>query len=209
LLQELPLQERVMVLLAGTTGLRRSELIALIWEDIDFESLEIRVNKSCVRGELGETKTPGSAKPLPLHAVIAAALQEWKLSTPYSRLGDFLFPSVRNNGTPSLAGHGAEKDCQTRRGAGGDTREDRGLAHLPPFHGNKSKVYGSGCENSTGTAQACKCENDSGSLYQAVSSQKREANHKLVELLLPSSSAGENAQHLSAPSVKIAHEVSD
>ena len=38
---------------------------------------------------------------------------------------------------------------------------------------------------------------------QAVSSQKREANHKLVELLLPSSSAGQNVQHLSAPSEKL------
>ena len=44
---------------------------------------------------------------------------------------------------------------------------------------------------------------------QAVSSQKREANHKLVELLLPSSSAGQNVQHLSAPSRKIARNVSD
>ena len=33
-----------MVLLAGTTGLRRSELIALKWEIFDFGYLEIRVN---------------------------------------------------------------------------------------------------------------------------------------------------------------------
>ena len=44
---------------------------------------------------------------------------------------------------------------------------------------------------------------------QAVSSQKREANHKLVELLLPSSSAGLNVQHPSAPSEITAHDVSD
>ena len=99
LLDQLPQQEGVMVLLAGTTGLRRSELIALKWEDIDFKSLEIRVNKSWVRGELGETKTAASAKPLPLHAAVAVALQKWKLSISYGRPKDFLFPSVRKNGS--------------------------------------------------------------------------------------------------------------
>ena len=38
LVDELPLRERVMVELAGTTGLRRSELIALTWQDVDFDS---------------------------------------------------------------------------------------------------------------------------------------------------------------------------
>ena len=59
-----------MVLLAGTTGLRRSELIALRWRDIDFEALQLSVNKSCVRGQMGETKTTASARPVPIHPTV-------------------------------------------------------------------------------------------------------------------------------------------
>ena len=70
LLPELPHRERVMVLLAGTTGLRRSELIALRWRDVDFVSLQLHVNKSCVRGQLGETKTRASGRSVPIHPAI-------------------------------------------------------------------------------------------------------------------------------------------
>ena len=59
-----------MVLLAGTTGLRRSELIALTWRDVCFVNLHIEVNKSCVRAQIGETKTVASAKPVSLHPVV-------------------------------------------------------------------------------------------------------------------------------------------
>jgi len=44
---------------------------------------------------------------------------------------------------------------------------------------------------------------------QAVSSQKREASDKLVELLLPSKMVCQNVQHPSAPSQEIAANVSD
>jgi integrase len=88
-----------MVLLAGTTGLRRSELIALRWHDVDFEALQISVNKSCVRGQLGETKTLASARPVPIHAIVGDALRVWQESSPYSAPEDFLFPSLKNNGS--------------------------------------------------------------------------------------------------------------
>ena len=79
LLTKLPAREGVMVLLDGTTGLRRSELIALRWRDVDFGALQISVNKSCVRGQLGETKTLASAKPLPIYPLVIDSLKEWQL----------------------------------------------------------------------------------------------------------------------------------
>jgi integrase len=98
LLAELPHFARVMVLLAGTTGLRRSELIALKWKDVDFESCQIDVNKSCVRAQLGETKTLASARPASIHPSVAHALKEWQKSSLYSAVDDFLFPSLRERG---------------------------------------------------------------------------------------------------------------
>jgi len=78
LVEELPLRERVMVMVAGTTGLRRSELIALTWKDVDFNLLQIAINKSCVHGKIGETKTVASGKPVPLHPDVALALRNWR-----------------------------------------------------------------------------------------------------------------------------------
>jgi integrase len=210
LLDQLPQQEGVMVLLAGTTGLRRSELIALKWEDIDFKSLEIRVNKSWVRGYLGETKTSGSAKPLPLHAAVATALQNWKMSTPYGRPEDFLFPSVRKNGStpvwPDMVLRRVVRPAAARAGIQGKIVSWHTFRHSA---GTNLRSLGVDVKTAQELLRHANVRTTLDLYTQAVSSQKREANHKLVELLLPSSSAGQNVQHLSAPSRKIARNVSD
>lgn len=46
LLGELQLRERAMVMLAGSTGLRRSELFALRWCDVNLLTMEIAVTRS-------------------------------------------------------------------------------------------------------------------------------------------------------------------
>ena len=45
LLAHLRLRERILVLLAVTTGLRRSELFALKWKDVDFENRQLQVTR--------------------------------------------------------------------------------------------------------------------------------------------------------------------
>jgi len=74
LLGELPLREQAAVMLAGSTGLRRFELFALRWSDVNFFTLEISVTRSCVRGRFGECKTEASRKPVPLHGTVSAVL---------------------------------------------------------------------------------------------------------------------------------------
>ena len=66
LLTNLRFRERILVLLAVTTGLRRSELFALKWKDVDFESKQIHVTRSIVRNVVGICKTESSQKPVPL-----------------------------------------------------------------------------------------------------------------------------------------------
>jgi integrase len=102
LLLELSLREQVMVMLAGTTGLRRSELFALRWTDVDFQKMEVAVTRSCVRGRFGKVKTVASGKPVPLHKLVYDMLLSWRLVTAYGKEGDFLFPSERLNGDKPL-----------------------------------------------------------------------------------------------------------
>jgi integrase len=101
-LRNLKLREQVMVMLAGSTGLRRSEMFALRWSDVDFQKMEVAVTKSCVRGRFGKVKTAASGKPVPLHHSVYALLLDWRRESPYRKDEDFLFPSVRLNGDKPL-----------------------------------------------------------------------------------------------------------
>jgi hypothetical protein len=67
LLVELPVREVAIVLLIGSTGIRRSELMALVSTDINVQTMEVSITKSCVRNRLGDTKTECSRRPVPLH----------------------------------------------------------------------------------------------------------------------------------------------
>src|SRR5205809_5746247 len=48
LVQNLSVRDRAMVLLIGSTGLRRSEMIALTWSDLNLRTMEVNVLRSCV-----------------------------------------------------------------------------------------------------------------------------------------------------------------
>ena len=67
-----------MVLLAGSTGLRRSEMIALTWKDVNAVNLEVTVLRSCVRNRFGDGKNTASRRPVPLHPLVLESLLEWK-----------------------------------------------------------------------------------------------------------------------------------
>jgi integrase len=102
LLSELSQRERVMVLLAGSTGLRRGELIALRWRDIDFVTMQANVTHSVWHNVEGDTKTEASRKPVPLHTVVIEDLKSWRLATLYRSDDDYLFPSIAKNGSQPI-----------------------------------------------------------------------------------------------------------
>jgi integrase len=102
LLPLLPLRERAMVMLVGSTGLRRSEMFALRWSDLCFRTMQVFITKGVVRNHFGDCKTPASRKPVPLHQAVLDVLCEWRSESMYQDGGDFLFPSLRLNGTQPL-----------------------------------------------------------------------------------------------------------
>ena len=98
LLSILDPRERVMVLLAGSTALRRGELFGLRWEDVDFPEQLIRVTHSIYRGVEGDTKTAASRKPVPVPPLVLAELKKWKETSDYRTAKDYLFASIQKNG---------------------------------------------------------------------------------------------------------------
>ncbi len=103
LLPQLELRERAMVLLAGSTGLRRSEMFALRWRDVNFSTLEVQIERAVVRNRFGKVKTRASQKPVPLHSWVAEALLVWRGCSEFGGDEHFLFPSVRLNGQVPLS----------------------------------------------------------------------------------------------------------
>ncbi len=76
---------RLMVELVVTTGMRRSELFALRWGDVNFSDLLISIQRSVYHGIIGNCKTETSRKPMPLDERVAADLWLWKETTEYLR----------------------------------------------------------------------------------------------------------------------------
>jgi integrase len=85
-------------LLDAGTGLRMSELFALKWRDINFQSNEISVTRSIVFQVVGPCKTEASQKPIPLDAYLAEALRRWQEYTPYRKPDDWIFASPATSG---------------------------------------------------------------------------------------------------------------
>ena len=98
LLSQLDRRFRVMVLLDAASGLRRSELLALKWSDVDFDELQINVRRSIYLNVIGNCKTEASRKPVPMDPMLASELWSWKQDSPYRQSDDWLFaPRTRKN----------------------------------------------------------------------------------------------------------------
>jgi integrase len=79
-----------MITFAAATGLRPAELVALERRDIDDVGGVVYVRRQFVRGQVKQTKTRRSVRPVPLQSVALEALKR----LPHSE-GSLLFPSPR------------------------------------------------------------------------------------------------------------------
>ncbi len=93
LLSKLSIRERTLVLLDAGTGLRVSELLALRWQDVNFENLELDVTRSIWHQVVGDCKTEASAKPVPLDTYMAEDLLRWRRQSAYASDDDYVFAS--------------------------------------------------------------------------------------------------------------------
>jgi integrase len=89
---------RTMALVDVSTGLRIGELLALQWQDIDFENFEISVTRSISLQHIGDCKTEASRKPVPMDAELAEALWSWRQNSGYPKPEDWVFASPAKDG---------------------------------------------------------------------------------------------------------------
>lgn len=102
LFAELKQRERAMVITDAGSGLRRSELFALKWQDVDLDLKQANVRRSIVhntkRERVGVCKTEASRAPVPLDDFMLDELAAWKGQSQYSRDTDWVFASPHCDG---------------------------------------------------------------------------------------------------------------
>jgi integrase len=84
--------ERVLYLTAAMTGLRRGELLALRWQDIDWEAGVVRVRRNYTRGRFGTPKSRRSSRAVPLALRVREELQQHYERTRFEAPADLVFP---------------------------------------------------------------------------------------------------------------------
>jgi integrase len=77
LLKKLPPMERAMVGLAILSGLRRGELFALRWQDVDQESRVLTVREAVYDGVFDSPKTAAGLREIPLSDAAMRCIDEW------------------------------------------------------------------------------------------------------------------------------------
>jgi len=85
-------QDGMIYLTAALAGLRRSELLALLWQDVDFEHTSIRVYEGYIAKKTGKPKSRKS-RTVPMVERLAAALEELKARGHHTGSRDHVFVS--------------------------------------------------------------------------------------------------------------------
>ena len=191
-LEQLPLREATMALLDAVTALRASELIALKWNNVGWDTGILQSQFAFVEGELKETKSRNNA--LPLAEPVLQVLRLWREHTPYRSDEDWIFASPHYHGkTPytyqilfrrhirpvieKISGLKSSKQAPI----GWHTLR-RSLATLLISNGENVKVAQSQLRHTTPKITL--------ELYaQAVSADQQKAHSKVVQMVLPISFA--------------------
>ena len=84
---------RTMAVVAACCGLRVSELLALKWDDVDWFGKKLRVERAIVMQHVGDCKTIGSQKSLPVAEEVLACLGMWREQSEFTAPDHFIFAS--------------------------------------------------------------------------------------------------------------------
>ncbi|HEY4277464.1 MAG TPA: site-specific integrase [Conexibacter sp.] len=90
--------DRPMFMAAVMTGMRKGELVALRWRDVDFHAARICVRRNYSCGEFGTPKTRRSTRSIPMTAELAHALLALRAISRWCRPDDLVFAHPEHGG---------------------------------------------------------------------------------------------------------------
>ena len=185
LFAELGPRERTLVLLDVPTGMRRGEVLATQWCDIDFGKKTLIVRKSIWQQHLGPVKTEESEKVMPLDDEMIADLLRWRSETPYAGDQDWIFASGRMKGRQPLWPEAIERNYI--RPAAERAKITKHISwHV--FRHTFSTLLAENDEDVKTVQSLMRHANSNitvNNYTHAVSSKKRRAQTKVVEMILP------------------------
>ena len=185
LLAELAVRERTLVLLDAATGLRVGELLALRWDDIDFENLEIRVTESIWHQVLGVCKTEASARPVPMDGYMAEDLLRWRKTCAYPMESDWVFASPTMKGTQPYWPDNLMKRYIKPAAKRAGIHKRIGWHTFRHSFGTLLKANGEDVKTVQELLRHANSRITLDVYTQAVNSQKRAAQSKVVQMIVP------------------------
>jgi integrase len=159
--------------------------LRLKWGDFEFDHLQIRVQRSIYMNVVGDCKTEASKRPVPIDPILAAELWTWKQHISYNQPHDWVFASPRTKGKapywpdmllsrvvrPALARAGIQKHV-------GWHTFRHSFSTMLIANGENVKVVQELMRHSN-----CGCTLE---IYsQARLQAKRDAQHRVIEMIVP------------------------
>lgn len=197
LLAELSGIFHVMVFVAVTTGLRVSELLALRWEDCDFEAGEIRLSRGIVRQRETAMKSEASRKPIPMEQGLSEVLVNWRAQCAYNQPGDYIFASVEKAGKQPLWPNSAMERHIRPAAHRTRIRKRLGWHTLRHTFGTLLKANGEDVATVQSLMRHANVSVTMDRYVQAVTPAKRQAQRGIVGLLDPNGPTKDSGQSAS------------
>jgi integrase len=94
---------RTMLLIAVGFGLRISELLGLMWCDVDWLSKTLRIERGVVKQICDDVKSDTSRKTMAIADELLEVLRLWRQTTQFSGEGDWMFASPWKLGRQPLS----------------------------------------------------------------------------------------------------------
>ena len=195
LLSKLFVRERTLALLDAATGLRVSELLALRWSDVDFENLELNVTRSIWHQVVGNCKTEASAKPVPMDSYMAEDLLRWRRQSDYASDDDYVFASETMKGKqPYWPDNLMKRHIRPVAKANG-INKNIGWHTFRHSFGTLLKANGEDVKTVQELLRHANSRITLDVYTQAVSSNKRAAQSKVVKMMVPNLGEMKDEKH--------------